>query len=277
MQGWGNLVGSLQASAARSRTLSRLAVKLKGQCDSIIGRRLSSGIKLETNGEGWLADRIAPTSRLFVDVGANVGDWSLYFARQMPEPNGLLFEPAPITAKRLTEAVAASRLEGLAVITAAVSDSPGAAKFSAEPECGETSSLVLGHSQKDATTVDVTVVTLDQVLAERGIATVDMLKIDAEGFDLRVLNGARDYLSRRRIKVIQFEYNSPWAAAGSTLASAYGLLEGYGYTVRVLRGDGLWKFDPTSVGEFYRYANFVAWVPDASCFGLEEATNGVLL
>ncbi len=261
MTGGGDFVGALQAAAARSRFMSKLAVKLKGQCDSVIGRRLSSGIDLRHNGEGWLADRIAPDALIFADVGANLGAWSLYFAKRMARANGILLEPAPKTVARLREVIASEQLVGLEIIAAAAGDQAAHATFCAEPGFGETSSLVKGHSLEVAELVTVPVVTLDQVLHERGIETLDMLKIDAEGYDLRVIFGARKYVARQAIKVIQFEYNAPWVAAGSTLTAAYGLLEQNGYTVRVLQKNGLWRFDPVKVGEFYRYANFVAWCP----------------
>lgn len=270
------LVGALQARAARSHLLAQLAVKLKGQCDSIIGRRLSSGIDLHTNGEGWLVERVAMKAHLFVDVGANVGAWALHFAARMPKPRGLLLEPAPSTVARLREILAEARLPGLEIVAAAAGDTAGTAPFQAEADFGETSSLVVGHSRKDAKSIVVPVVTLDQILGERGIETVDVLKVDAEGYDLKVLQGARGYLSRQAIKVIQFEYNAPWAAAGSTLAAAYHLLESCGYTVRVLRRDGLWTFDPRTTGEFYRYANFVAWCPGSIGNSLDTGHTAVI-
>ncbi len=256
---WGSIVGSLQRTVSRSRMGVSAAIKLKRQCDSVIGARLNSGILQESNGEAWLASKIAPSADFFVDVGANVGTWSLLFAAMMRAPRGLLFEPAPATVHKLRDAIEHAGLANLAVVASAVGDACGEATFQAEADYGETSSLIAGHSRLGSKSVTVPITTLDVELANRDINSVDFLKIDAEGYDLRVLIGAERLLQRQGIKVIQFEYNHPWAAAGSTLVAAYRLLEGNGYKMRLLKEDGLHVFDPTRTGEFFRYSNFVAY------------------
>jgi len=80
----------------------------------------------------------------------------------------------------------------------------------------------------------------DAELAARGWACIDILKIDAEGFDLHVLKGAASTLRERRVGIVQFEYNAPWAAAGSTLAHAREFLNACGYQIMLLKGDGLY-------------------------------------
>jgi FkbM family methyltransferase len=50
--------------------------------------------------------------------------------------------------------------------------------------------------------------TIDEYCREKGITKIDFLKIDAEGFDYKILIGAKEMLKRGKIKYIQFEY---WA------------------------------------------------------------------
>jgi FkbM family methyltransferase len=259
-----SFAGSVQGLLSRSRLGVVSAIKFKRQCDGIIGQRVGSGIAHDKNGEAWLVRRIAPSSKMFVDVGANVGAWSLMFASEMgKEPRGLLFEPSPPTARKLREVINAASLKELEVIACAVGDRSGSAMFHVESDHGETASLVAGHSLPGSTPVLVQVTTLDDEIANRKLGRVDFLKIDAEGFDLRVLKGAESCLRQQLIKVVQFEYNHPWAAAGSTLADAYRYLESFGYKVRLLKSDALYKLDPKLTGEYYKYSNFVAYCPDS--------------
>jgi hypothetical protein len=58
--------------------------------------------------------------------------------------------------------------------------------------------------------------------------------------------------------VIEFEYNSPWAQSGATLAGAYAFLQAKGYDVFLLRGPSLFRIDPAYVSEYFRYSLFVA-------------------
>jgi hypothetical protein len=148
------------------------------------------------------------------------------------------------------------------IVEAAVSDSLGNAQFFEEPEAGKTSSLLAGFSAFGARGKPVRVTTLDAEADSHDFGYVDFLKVDAEGFDLHVLRGAANLLSSRRIGIVQFEYNAPWARAGSTLAAAYALLESSGYKVFLLKPTGLFELNYNLYGEYFSYSNFVAIAPE---------------
>jgi FkbM family methyltransferase len=151
---------------------------------------------------------------------------------------------------------------GLEIIEAAAGREAGEASFYEEPEAGETSSLVSGHSVAGASARMVRIVTLDDTLGQFGWDGADFLKIDAEGFDFHVLRGAGALLAGRKIGVIQFDYNHPWAAVGSTLAAACRLLSAHEYQVFLLQKDGLYKLNYERYGEYFGYSDFVAVAPD---------------
>ncbi|TCT04601.1 FkbM family methyltransferase [Aquabacter spiritensis] len=264
------LVGTVQRLVAKNRFGVAFSIKLREQCNSIIGLSLSSGIEPTQNGELLLIDVVAPRSRYFVDVGANVGNWSLMFADRMTHAKGLAFEPGPQTVERLRAALRGAGFGGIEVVASAVSDLPGTLRFWEEAGYGETSSLLSQHSHPDAKAVAVPVTTLDIEMQTRGVERIDFLKIDAEGFDLNVLRGAAGYLGGQRIRVLQFEYNAPWALAGGTIQAAFRLLEGNGYKVRLLMRDGLFIVNPAMAGEYFRYGNYVAYCP-CECGELLEA------
>ena len=246
-----------QKQIARSRIGTHLAIKLKHQCDAILGARLGTSIDFAANGERWLIEQIAPRSKFFIDVGANVGNWSHEFASRMPGiAHGIAFEPSPATAAELR--VRLANYDGVEIVECAISDRSGDATFYAEINCGETSSLIHSHSQIDAKPLSVQVSTLDSEISKRKIKSVDLLKIDAEGFDFHVLRGSEDSLVNQKIDVIEFEYNSPWAESGATLAGAYAFLQAKGYDIFLLRGPSLFRIDPAYFGEYFRYSLFVA-------------------
>jgi FkbM family methyltransferase len=243
-----------------------VARKIRNQANAIIHASLSDGTDMEKNGEAWLIRRVAPHTSVFVDVGANVGDWTVRFLEAVPPGpvRGVLYEPVDETRALLEARVEAWVRTGcVAIAECALSDVSGVMTLFAEPGGGQTSSAVRHHAARDARAIPVAATTLDLDLSARGIDRVDIVKIDAEGFDLRVIKGMRRLLEGQRVQVLQFEYNEPWAAAGSTLAEALSILSANGYHVALLRQGGLNPFAYELWGEFYGYANFVALSPAA--------------
>ena len=58
---------------------------------------------------------------------------------------------------------------------------------------------------------------------------IDMLKIDTEGHDLKVIYSAEDALKKHQIKLIVFEFGANWGENGATLEAAVEYLNGMGY------------------------------------------------
>lgn len=236
------------------------AVRVRNAMVALLGHALApDGIDPVRNGEAWFAERIAPGLRTFVDVGANVGNWSSTMLQLAPDARGVLYEPSTLALARLRDRLGTD--DRVAIVEAAVSDAAGQLAFHEEPDAGETSSLLQAHSAAGAQRREVRVVTLDASLTELGVDAVDLLKIDAEGFDLHVLRGARQALAAGAVAAVQFEYNQPWARAGSTLGEAIDLLSGLGYEVSLLRRGGLYDVDYGRLGELFVYANLVALGP----------------
>ncbi len=245
----------------RRRFFVQLALKLRNQARAVIRYRLSDGNDLRCNGEDWLVRLVARPRGVFMDVGANVGDWAALWLQVDPEPElGLLVEPSREAAATLRRRF--ERLPQLHVVETGLADRVGTMVFFEEPGAGERSSFVdIGLRRARPRSSPVT--TVDDELTRWNIARLDFLKVDVEGYDLRVLHGATNLLARHAVSFVQFEYNAEWALAGSTLAAARHFLGDLGYTVYLLKRDGLWVLDYSTYGEFFAYSNFVAVCPSA--------------
>ena len=66
--------------------------------------------------------------------------------------------------------------------------------------------------QFNATPITVPSVTLDSLVKKLNLASVDLIKIDVEGFELDVLKGAMELLSSEKPPLIVFEF-CDWAEA----------------------------------------------------------------
>lgn len=236
------------------------AVKLRNQASSIISSYFSEETNPSKNSEAWLIQVVAPYSSTFVDVGANIGNWSSLFINSAPKSvQGILFEPSQHTLKSLRQRF--SEYQNIKIIEKGVGHCEGEVEFFDELGKGESSSIIQKASLKNAVKTVVKLTSLDIELNQNNVSYVDFLKIDAEGYDFQVLKGAVDFLNSQSIGIIQFEYGPGWKHGGATLSAAVSLLKSFGYQVFLLKSHQLFKIDFEFYGEYFAYSNYVAVSP----------------
>jgi FkbM family methyltransferase len=127
-----------------------------------------------------------------LDVGANVGAYSLLFAQWVGQSGKVYaFEPSPAMRAGLVRHLRLNGLDHVVdIVPAAVADRCTEMDFTTAPPDGMHRLLT---SSSGNGTLRVPVVTLDGFCSERGVRP-SIIKIDVEGFELSVLQGARDTL-----------------------------------------------------------------------------------
>lgn len=172
----------------------------------------------------------------FIDVGANVGVHTLCAAHAM-QGNGrvIAFEPFPRTSELLKRTVMMNGLASFCdVRQEAVSDQPGekdlfVGRVSAHHSLIELEDLMSSSSPP----VKVPVVRLDDVIAP--LVTVDLIKIDVEGVELEVLNGARRIVAENpKIAIIAEFGPSHLQRSGHSPASWLETFTNLGFDRRVI-------------------------------------------
>jgi len=138
-----------------------------------------------------------------IDVGAELGTPAIW--SRFPQAAQLLIEPRQECLPVLEEHARECRARGVDVHIAsvAVGDAEGEAEFQIAAK-GESSSLLgpadLTHPTQ---TIRVQVKTIDSLLSEHSLPAPIFLKIDAEGYDLKVLQGAIDTLKKCSVVMIE--------------------------------------------------------------------------
>jgi FkbM family methyltransferase len=153
-----------------------------------------------------LSQRIAKLAQqggMLVDVGANMGYFSMLWAGINPSGRATAFEAAPRNIALIERNILQNHLsDRVTLIPKAAGDHSGTISFDAGPTdqtgWGGISSTV------SANTIDVPLVRLDQELPD---SPIDVLKIDVEGADTWVLLGCEALLKKKRIGTIFFEQN----------------------------------------------------------------------
>jgi len=179
--------------------------------------------------------RALPAGGLFLDVGANVGTYTIWAAELGAEVIAL--EPAPDTFRLLQENIA---LNGYLVtaVRAAAGDHCGTARF--------TAGLDAANSLAPDGTAVTDLVTVDSLIGDRRVAG---MKIDVEGFEIDVLRGAAAALAQQRIGLIQVEWNQASRfAVGTDRRPVADLLASYGY--RLYRPDLTGRLIPVADPQF---------------------------
>lgn len=131
---------------------------------------------------------------VFLDVGANVGQHSLFMAAHTTRIHA--FEPWPAARDRLRELMAANGVESVTVHPFALGEAEQELPFYAPASANlGTGSFCPGVNHNSAAG-SLRVRRGDDVVAELGLTRLDIIKIDTEGFEARVLAGLRDSLER---------------------------------------------------------------------------------
>ena len=251
-------INAAQRFLGKSKIFTRLAVSLYFHSKQIFKHHLSDSYDISENGEELVASLVAKKIDFFVDVGANVGDWTRILLKHSDSPSqGILYEPSPTVFMKLAQNL--ETYEGLIFRQLAVGENEGRATLHENLKSTNVSSLISPRGLTKQTEVDVTA--LDKDLLGLGIEKVDFLKIDTEGYDFQVLKGTCELLKRQAIGLIQFEYGHSWIPASSTLKAATNYLESFGYEVLLLKSDGLYGLNYGWYGEYFQYSNFLAISP----------------
>ncbi|MER5915948.1 FkbM family methyltransferase [Streptomyces sp. NPDC001982] len=144
--------------------------------------------------------RLAARSTTIADVGAHVGYFSLIAALANPKAKVHAFEPVDQIHARLSVNVRSNNVQNVRLYQAGVSSEPGWADISVRFSGNLLSTgSTLEHVATDAELKRIRLRTLDEVFAD---TKLDLVKIDVEGHESSVLQGARQVLKRDRPTVL---------------------------------------------------------------------------
>lgn len=158
-----------------------------------------------------------------IDVGANAGWHTLLMARLVGAQGRVVaVEPNPSVREQLRHNIALNRLGQVDVVGAALAEAPGMLSFVA-PDAAHPASAsghVVADDAAPPDAVRVEASTLDVLVAEKKLDRLDLVKIDAEGFEWPILQGAQTSIARFRPYII-FEFDQAYAARGRDSARLF--------------------------------------------------------
>ncbi|MFY9345055.1 MAG: FkbM family methyltransferase [Planctomycetota bacterium] len=139
-----------------------------------------------------------------LDIGANLGWYSLLLSRRCPRARIHAFEPEPRNLALLRDNLAQNGIANVTVHPVAVAERSGSMQLFPYPDknMGRHSLVPMDGLRP----IDVPVVSIDDFLRAQRIApaAVDFVKIDVEGYELPALQGARSLLAAAPVILAEF-------------------------------------------------------------------------
>lgn len=171
------------------------------------------------------------------DIGAHIGLYALPASRVLaPDGRCYAFEPAAANVSALERHVALNGCENITVVPSLVGGADcDAVPFHEQPSVvGMNSIVVTDHAERYLRTMRVQT-TLDTYCASHGLLP-DVIKIDVEGGELGVLDGARAILARARPRIFLSVHPRHLAALGSSVDALAARIRDIGYRVTDVAG-----------------------------------------
>ena len=167
------------------------------------------------------------------DVGANMGTFTLKAAKRI-QNNGIVvaIEPFPYNFTRLQENIRLNRLKNIIVLAVALGEMKGTVPLWLPPKNEENTGIASTRFEVSDRFVQVPVLTLNDVMKELKIPSIDLLKLDTEGSELSILKGSAGSIRNIQSMAIAAEHFPEQANELSKFLSS----EEFNVQVKVLGG-----------------------------------------
>jgi FkbM family methyltransferase len=242
----------------RSNSVIRTVAKLSRQYLKWFG---NASYKFDKNGERWLLETLRDEPiRTVLDIGANVGKWSLVAAEMFPQATVYALEIVPATASELR-----TRVEGqsrIKTFNLGLTDRTGTVTMRYHPSASAHATFTEYPARWEGQRIGCPAMRGDEFLVREGIREVDFLKLDVEGAEHLVLRGFEELLRERRVRLVQFEYGRVNILTRFLLQDFYELFAGYGYLVGKIYPDHVDVRGYDLADEDFLGPNYLACRPD---------------
>jgi FkbM family methyltransferase len=182
-------------------------------------------------------DGVLRPGMTFLDIGANEGLFALFAARRVgPQGRVVAVEPSSRERRQLESNIARNRLGNVAIVPHALGSQAGTARLQIAGKLHAGHNTLGSFAYDDASAVateDVPVETLDALAARLPLGQVDVIKIDVEGAELKVLEGGRALLAAKRPVLLIEANDKALGGQGASTAAVLDLLRGLDYGIGV--------------------------------------------
>lgn len=222
---------------------------------------------IRKNGELTIIKKLTANNDIIFDVGAYHGEWTKHVLAHCTPHRVYTFEPVPSSYNKLCTAITNTPVTHINAAPSKKNDTLTFYHYTNQ-NAQTMSSLYRRSAEVEKrlgitpTIITVPTITIDSFCQERAIEHIDLLKIDTEGAEYDVLQGAQAMLSKHAIGFIQFEYGGTYKDAHITLKEVCSFLTRQNYRIFKITQNALLHIQAWQDSlENYEYSNFLAISP----------------
>ncbi len=201
-----------------------------------VGRQIHFTGCYEFNETAFLRKTIRPTD-ICVDVGGNIGYFSMLMADLARNGEVHVFEPIKLNVALMQGSVELNGFENIRIVQAAVGDSSGSTGFTVSRDSAY-SSIRDTKRKPIEKVITIPLISLDDYVSRELLPRVDILKVDVEGAEGLVIEGAtrllRDPVHRPRIIFMEL-YDPNLILFSCSVEIILKRMKGLGYMAHVVR------------------------------------------
>jgi FkbM family methyltransferase len=187
------------------RSVTRNGINYKLDISHVVDHFLYFGIK-DANYDPILEEIKA--AKVILDIGANIGNSSLFFASINSHAQIFAYEPHPVTFKRATENIQCNSFKNIKLVNIGLGEKKGTLKLYEVNEHNPGMNRIFAED-RDMPFKEIEIDVLDNFISEKRIPKIDLIKIDVEGFEYSVLKGGRNsIIESRPILFIELDDNN---------------------------------------------------------------------
>lgn len=226
---------------------------------------ISNSGNSKKTGEKFVIEEILPklikkNNPVFFDVGANIGEYSTELRKNFTQAEIYSFEPNTKVFDLLNTNTA-----GLNIKCNNIGFGPEISKaklYSYQNSTGlgtikREALEILYKSDEKIEEIDFSISTIDDFCIEKGISSIDFLKIDVEGQELGVIQGTKKMIFDNRCPIIQFEFNNFHVIYRVYMKDFYDELSGYDF-YRIKTGGLVPMGYYDTIHEIFKFQNIIA-------------------
>lgn len=165
-----------------------------------------------------------------IDVGTNVGETLLNFAKINRDGRNIGFEPVPYLYEKAKANIGVNKFTNIELVNKGLSSRNETLSFNETAE--NNSGGIFLTRDNFAAGRAVEVLTLDEFVDENRVEKISLIKIDVEGFEMEVLKGASDVLKRDKPTLFVEIDDQFLARQQSSAAAIFDLLAAHGYKIK---------------------------------------------